>query len=532
MAFLRDVIARFQVQVDTKPLTDLDKKLDKARKQVNVMGAAFSVAMGAAAYGVAQFTEAASDADETLAALKVVFDQNTDSVLDWSRTIGKEMGRSQYALQKAAQQFGAFLDPIFKNTDADISSMSTHLSELAVDLASFYNTSDEEAQMRLFSGISGETEAVRRLGIDISDSSLKELHKQRGGKGQYKSLSMAEKTQLRYLKILEDTTNAQGNAKKEAQGWAGSIKRLQGMWNEFSVDIGRRFKEILLPLVHEVEAWVPKLEKLVKESDLLGSAFRLAVITAGTLASAYVLLNAAVVANTALLAGTLLLFEDFNVFLEGGTSVIGDFITIMTGVQNPVELWNRSTNRMVGYLDMLASAISDTIDFILFYTTFGVQGDNEWDDLGAAQKRAGAMDENRAGVEAGLLKQRQDAAAKSDWAAFAETYKGRETLTSDQLTERAKQFRREALAAGATATRDDVASGLVSQHRLVNDGLRKNEGMVTKDVEEDVNQLATERAAIAFNINIEKLGDLKPEEAKRVLEYAAREAAAILREER
>lgn len=530
MSILRDTIARFTIQVDTKPLSDLDKRIEKAKKSVNSMGKYVAAGFAAAAYGLWQFTEAASHADETLNVIEQVFRSNKDAVLDWSKTMGKELGRSEYMLQEAASQFGAFLDPMFKGTDKDISKMSEQLAGLAVDLASFYDTSDEEAQMRLKSGISGETEAVRKLGIDISDSALRKMHEDSGAPGQYKSLSQADKTWLRFQKILQDTTNAQGDSARTANGWANSLKRMQGRWQTFTIETGKVLKATFLPLLHEVEKWMPTLESLIKDSDILGSSFRLAVLTTGTLVAAFVALNAAAIANTLLMAGVLLAFEDFQVFLEGGTSVIGDFIKIVADTTNPLELYDRSVNAVVGLLDQFASAVSDTIDYILYYTTFGVQGDNEWDDLDAAKKRAGAMDANRAGVEAGLLAARQSAAASNDWEAFAATYKGKETLTSDELTGKAMEFRKQALSNGALANQDDVASGLVSNNWLVKQA--QGSGVPTADQATAINAQATERAATIISINVDKLDAASEEQKQKFLDEVARQTAAILREEK
>jgi hypothetical protein len=180
------------------------------------MASSAGAGFAAVAYGAYKAVSAASNADESLNVLRQTFKGNSDAVVQWSKTIGKEVGRSEYTLQEAAGRFGSFLSPVFKDSGVDITKMSERLAELAVDLGSFYNTSDEEAAMRLFSGMSGETEAVRRLGIDISDSSLKDLHKKSGDKRAYESLDLATKTQLRFTKILADTVDKQGDAFRSA----------------------------------------------------------------------------------------------------------------------------------------------------------------------------------------------------------------------------------------------------------------------------------------------------------------------------
>lgn len=538
MSVLRDVIARFQVQVDTKPLSDLDKQLNKARSSVNSIGKYAAAGFAAAAYGVWEFTEAASHADEMLNVIQASFKGNAQGVIDWSKTMGKELGRSEYALQEFAGNFGSVLDPMFKGTDKDITNMAEQLTALSVDLASFYDTSDEEAKIRLQSGLMGETESVRKLGIDISDQALRAMHESDpNSKGQYKSLSTADKTWLRFQKILQDTTNAQGDSARTAMGWANSLKRLQGKWQTFMVEMGKSFKKTLLPLLHEFETWLPTIEKLIKESDVLGSAFRLAILTAGTLAAAFIALNLPLLGVTTVLAASLLLFEDFNVFLDGGTSVIGEFIEAVTGANDPLQLWNRSVNRMVADMDILASDFLDlAINISRIFTGDALgrlaRGENvftsEYGD--DARKRAGADDANRAGVEAGLLKQRQDAAAGSDWEAFAATYKGRETLSSDELTKKALDFRREALSKGAVGNQDDVASGLVS-NRFLADQASKTYGPMTADQATAMNEVKEGRGDGNIVINVQSVTG-KPEDVKAAMAEGARQAMAALKEKR
>ncbi len=530
MSILRDVIARFQVQVDTKPLSDLDKKLNKARTQVNSMGKYVAAGFAAAAYGIYEFTEAASHADEMLNVIQASFKGSTDKILDWSKTMGKELGRSEYALQDFAGQWGSILDPMFKGTDKDITAMAEQLTALSVDLGSFYNTSDEEAMMRLKSGMMGETESVRKLGIDISDAALRERHEKSGAPGQYKSLSTADKTWLRFQKILEDTTNAQGDSARTAMGWANSLKRLQGKWQTFTVETGKNFKKILLPLVHQFETWVPKLEALIKDTSALETAFHLAVITTGVLVTAFLALNAPLVLTTSLMLLTIGLFEDFNTFLDGGTSVIGDFIKIVTDVSNPLELWNRSMNTIVGYIDILGANLFDlAVNIARVVTGEAVRSGFTTEAGDAARGRAAQAEKNRAGVAAGLEKQRQDAAASGDWDAFKATYKG-ETMTSDELTGKALEYRKQSLTKGAVANQDDVASGLVSNNWLAKQA-KDTYGPMTADQATAMNAVKEEQVKqVTFNM----YGDIsgQPKEVQEKLDKMARDVVAAMKEER
>lgn len=369
---VRDVIAHFAVLVDDKPLTKMDKSLDRLKAKVKKFAMVTATAFTAAAYGAYKLVTAASDADEALNVLQATFKHNADAVLEWSRTVASAMGRSEYEFQDAAGKFGAFLTPIFKGSTQDIGAMSKQLSELAVDLASFYNTSDGEAVMRLFSGMSGETEAVRRYGIDISDAALDAFNKNvMGDSRTMRALSMAEKSVLRYRKILMDTTLAQGDAEKTAGSWANQVRRLQSRLKTIAVDMGR----FLMPRAAKVLVYINKIVDYVADwrNVLLkvSSVFNTLLFMGYAYVAIWTVLNRqmlaglaymvkyawqqgemnkkllASVGHAAKLAAYFLAIEDVFAFLSGQQSILGDVIKQITGTENPLGRVKRAAESIM-----------------------------------------------------------------------------------------------------------------------------------------------------------------------------------------
>lgn len=445
MSLLRDVIARFSVTVDDKPLNELDKKLKKARETVNTMGkyvAATWAGAGAAAYGL---VTAASNANENLNVLQQTFKGNSDAVVSWSKTLGKEMGRSEYTLQEAAGKFGSFLSPVFKDSGQDVTAMSEDLSKLAVDLASFYNTSDEEAVMRLFSGMSGETEAVRRLGIDISDTSLDDLNKKNGDSRRLASLTLAEKSALRFQKIMQDTKDKQGDAARTSDQWANSLKRGQEELKTLATTLGQRLMPYALRLLRWAESYLPVIEDVLLQSDAIEAGFRLLAIVTGVTAAAFVALNFPMILMASLAGALNLAFEDLLVFLDGGHSVLGDFITIVTGVTDPLKFFNNVLDDIIGVCDILLGTFMDLAINIARVVTGAALAEGFTNENGdAARGRAGMREKNAGGVLRGQDQARAAAAASGDEAAFRQAYQG-STMTGDQLTESFKKYRQIAL---------------------------------------------------------------------------------------
>jgi hypothetical protein len=470
MSLLRDVIARFSITVDDKPLSELDKKLKKARDTVNSVGKQVAAAWAGAAVAVYGLVDAASDANENLNVLQQTFKGNSDAVVAWSKTLGKELGRSEYTLQEAAGKFGAFLSPVFKDSGQDITAMSEDLSKLAVDLASFYNTSDEEAIMRLFSGMSGETEAVRRLGIDISDTSLDDLNKKNGDNRRLASLTLAEKSALRFQKIMMDTADKQGDAARTSDQWANSLKRAREEMKTLATTIGQRLMPYALRLLRWAEGYLPIIEDLLARSDALEAGFRLLATATAIVAAAFVALNFPMVLLAGVLATVTLAFEDLLVFLDGGHSVIGDFITIMTDVQDPLKLFNNVMDEIVGYADIFFGVLQDMVYWVSWVVDkLAVLGGVDMGTVGdgnatsRARARAGLREKNAQGVMEGQENARLAAAGAGDEDAFRQAYAG-STMTGDQLTQAWLKYRQQAIDR-------DFAAGVSDGNGLVKGGV-------------------------------------------------------------
>lgn len=383
MPALREVIAQFTVRVDNKPLTELDARIEATKAKIDKLSNAAVVSFGAAAFGIYKMIQAASDAREQLNVLNQTFGKDgTQNILQWSEAVGSAMGRSKFEIQKAVGQFGAFLQPTFRETGEDFQKMSKSLSALAIDLASFYNTSDQEAQMRLFSGISGETEAVRRLGIDLSDAALDAFNKTGGAVEQfgdrglkmskklYARLSLPEKTLLRYGKILKDTREKQGDAERTAGEWEGSLKRVKAKLSDMVTTMGEDLIPRALEWLKVAETWIDLAEKLLKGTDLLTNAmiglaasfialkFHALVLLpylAGGLAAVGASLWAVAFPAVALI-GSFLILDEIITFFRGGQTVFGTMIQELTGVQDPLKFVNDLISETIDNIGRLIKA--------------------------------------------------------------------------------------------------------------------------------------------------------------------------------
>jgi hypothetical protein len=182
----------------------------------NMRGMAYGLgAVGVAASGMAfivgkRSVTAASDLGEEINKNSVVFRGSEQDILQWSKSTSDSLGISRREALQSAGVFGNMLVPMGVARDR-AGQMSTRLVDLAADMSSFNNASPEETLEALGAGIAGESEPLRRFGVDIRDAALNAFALEQGIKKSTLEMSSAEKTQILYAKILNDTKDAQGD---------------------------------------------------------------------------------------------------------------------------------------------------------------------------------------------------------------------------------------------------------------------------------------------------------------------------------
>lgn len=147
--------------------------------------------------------------------------------------------------------------------------LSKNLTQLAYDEGSYWNKNVTETFTAMSSAISGEIEPIRRLGVDLSQARLQQELLALGFNKQVSSLSQADKAVLRYIAIMKQTANVQGNLAQTIQSPANQIKILKAQLDMLAKSVGSllypAMKSILPPLIAAVQLirefvqWVAKL---------------------------------------------------------------------------------------------------------------------------------------------------------------------------------------------------------------------------------------------------------------------------------
>lgn len=210
------------------------------------MGA--TAAAGAFVEGIGRSITAASDLNETLSKSRVVFRGHADEVIAWSENSAEAMGMSQNAALGAAATYGNLFVSLGL-AEEQAGSMSTSLVGLAGDLASFNNVDPTEALDALRSGLVGETEPLRRFGVNLNEATLSQKAMEMGLISTTKgTLPAAAKAQAAYALILEQTKTAQGDFARTSDGLANRQRIAAAKVEDAFASMG----QAILPLAAEI----------------------------------------------------------------------------------------------------------------------------------------------------------------------------------------------------------------------------------------------------------------------------------------
>jgi hypothetical protein len=246
----------------TKEIEKESRKWDDAvDESTDSMGDSFSkflkgVAKGFAAAGIGKMlldigkasVSAASDLAEVQNVVDVTFGDSAAKIESWSKTAGKQFGLTETQAKRFTSTLGAMMKSAGMNGD-EIVGMSTDLAGLAADMASFYNLDFETAFEKIRSGISGETEPLKQLGINMSVANLEAFALEKGIKKTFNSMSQGEQTMLRYQYLMQATTDAQGDFARTSDGFANASRRVETAMDTIKTKGGGLLLEVVEPLV-------------------------------------------------------------------------------------------------------------------------------------------------------------------------------------------------------------------------------------------------------------------------------------------
>jgi len=220
----------------------------------------FAVATGvvtAATAGLLSAADSASKLNEQVSASRQTFGAASKVSEDFSRTTASGLGIAASAALEATNRFGAFFKEQGFATDG-AAKMSTTLVQLAGDLASFKNVSTDTALGAISSGLAGESEPLRRLGVDLRAAKVDAEALADGFARTASEITETDRIAARYVSILRQTRDAQGDAARTAGEYANTQRRFNATLEDFKATAG--------------SAALPTLTNLVQGFTLLTAA--------------------------------------------------------------------------------------------------------------------------------------------------------------------------------------------------------------------------------------------------------------------
>lgn len=181
-----------------------------------------------------------------------------DSVRDWSEETANALGLNAVAMRKNT-------GVIFNMTSSmgvaekNALKMSKGISLLSEDMASFYNLDSTEAFNKLRAGLTGETEPLKALGILVDENTVKQVAYSEGIAKNGAELTQQQKVLARYVAILKQTGNAQGDLARTIDSPANQLRLLKNQVSQ----LGLAFSNFLMPVISAILPYITAFTRVI-----------------------------------------------------------------------------------------------------------------------------------------------------------------------------------------------------------------------------------------------------------------------------
>lgn len=213
---------------------------------------------------MAKLINEAAEYQENLNLFTVSMGAYADSAMAYGERVSEVLGIDISDWIRNQGVFNALLTG-FNNTADRAALMSKNLTQLGYDISSFYNIDVTSAMTKLQAAMSGELEPIRRLGVDLSKARLEAEALAQGIDKSYSSMTQAEKAELRYVALMKQLTNAQGDLARTINAPANQLRILTAQLSM----AGRAIGNILIPALNMI---LPVAIAVVKAIRMIADA--------------------------------------------------------------------------------------------------------------------------------------------------------------------------------------------------------------------------------------------------------------------
>ena len=340
-------------------------------------GAGFAALTAAVGRFAKSSIDAYADLGETLSKAGVIFGDATDSVVQFGDQAAESLGQSKQAAIAAAADFAIF-GGAAGLTGEQLATFSTDLTALASDLASFSNTTPEEAVLALGAALRGESEPIRRYGVLLDEATLKNRALEMGIYDGTGSLTQQQRVLAANAEIFAQTGLAQGDFARTSDSLANSQKTLAAQFADLQVTIG----EALAPAMSTAVSIGGDLLGLFSAlPDALQGVIAVAgIATVGFVAASNALQSLGIAASTAnkalgiigvAVAGATAVYSLFSSSKKEATKATEELTAAILeerkGIKGATDDYVRlklTNEDLVGAADTLGISLSDIANFI------------------------------------------------------------------------------------------------------------------------------------------------------------------------
>lgn len=190
----------------------------------------------------------ASDLVETQNVVDVTFEDSASTINKWAQEALNAYGITETKAKQYSSTLGAMLKSM-GIADDQVLQMSMDMAGLAADMASFYNLDHDTAFEKIRSGISGENEPLKALGINMSVANLNAFALEKGMNKAFDKMSQAEQATLRYQYLLEATKDAQGDFARTGDSFSNEMRKLQTNLDRIKTEFGKGLLGVVTPAI-------------------------------------------------------------------------------------------------------------------------------------------------------------------------------------------------------------------------------------------------------------------------------------------
>jgi len=208
----------------------------------------------------------------------------------WSKALRGELGLNEFELRKSTGMLNTMFESMGMGTQKSYD-LATGMVQLGYDMASFYNISSEDAFLKLKSGMTGEMEPLKNLGILVDETTVKNYAYANSITKQGEELTAQEKVLARYGTIMDQTKRAQGDMARTLNDPANSIRVLKSNVEQLGIEFGQTLIPALQDFVKQGKETVDWYNNLDTANKTVANSFAKTTIEVGTAASAMMALR-------------------------------------------------------------------------------------------------------------------------------------------------------------------------------------------------------------------------------------------------